>query len=65
MFPSPYPDVEIPEVSIYDHLFGSLLEEDLKRVAFIDPDSGAPTSYGQLRDDVDALAGALAVMGPA
>jgi acyl-CoA synthetase (AMP-forming)/AMP-acid ligase II len=63
VFPSPYPDVEIPEVSIYDHLFGSLLEEDLKRVAFIDPDSGAPTSYGQLRDDVDALAGALAARG--
>ncbi len=28
MFTSPFPDVEIPEVSVYEYLFGSLTDED-------------------------------------
>lgn len=63
MFRSPYPDVEIPDTSIYDYLFGSLDESDLGRVALIDPTSGAETTYGALRAQIDALAGALADRG--
>ncbi|MCC2030842.1 AMP-binding protein [Microbacterium allomyrinae] len=60
MFTSPHPDVEIPEVSIYDYLFSSLTDDDLGRVALIDPATGAETSYGALRAQIDAFAGALA-----
>ena len=63
MFTSPLPDVEIPEVSIYDYLFGTLADEDLGRVALIDPASGAETTYGALRAQVNAFAGALAARG--
>ncbi len=60
MFTSPQPDVEIPDVSVYDFLFASLDDDDLARIALIDPASGAETTYGQLRAQVDAFAGALA-----
>ncbi|MGC5171688.1 AMP-binding protein [Microbacterium sp. DT81.1] len=63
MFTSPLPDVEIPEVSIYDYLFGTLADEDLGRVALIDPASGAETTYGALRAQVNGFAGALAARG--
>jgi acyl-CoA synthetase (AMP-forming)/AMP-acid ligase II len=63
MFTSPYPDVEIPDVSVYDYLFASLTDDDLGRVALIDPATGAETTYGALRAQVNAFAGALAVRG--
>lgn len=63
MFRSPHPPVDIPDVSIYDYLFGSLDEGDLDRVALVDPASGAETTYGALRAQVDAFAGALAARG--
>ena len=63
MFTSPQPDVEIPELSIYDYLFASLTEEDLGRVALIDPATGAETTYGALRGQIDLFAGALAARG--
>lgn len=63
MFHSPHPSVEVPDESIYDYLFGSLDEGDLDRVALVDPSSGAETTYGALRAQVDAFAGALAARG--
>lgn len=60
MFQSPYPRIDVPSHSVYDHLFGSLDEDDLDRVALIDPASGDETTYGRLRAQVDAFAGALA-----
>lgn len=63
MFTSPYPDVEIPGLSIYDYLFASLDDDDLDRVALIDPATGAETTYGALRAQIDAFAGALAARG--
>ena len=63
MFHSPHPSVEVPDESIYDYLFGSLDEGDLDRVALVDPANGAETTYGALRAQVDAFAGALAVRG--
>ena len=63
MFTSPFPDVEIPEVSVYDFLFASLTDEDAARVALIDPATGAETTYGALRAQVNAFAGALAARG--
>lgn len=63
MFRSPHPPVDIPDVSIYDYLFGSLEGADLSRVALVDPSTGAETTYGALRAQVDAFAGALAARG--
>ena len=63
MFTSPLPDVDIPELSVYDYLFASLSDSDLDRTALIDGASGEETTYGRLRAQVDALAGALAARG--
>jgi len=63
VFTSPFPDVEIPETSIYEDLFGDLSDEDAARIALIDPATGAETSYGALKAQIDAFAGALAARG--
>ncbi|WP_341997969.1 AMP-binding protein [Microbacterium sp. LWH7-1.2] len=63
MFTSPEADVEIPPLDVYDYLFASLTDEDLGRVALIDPATGAETTYGALRTQVDLFAGALAARG--
>jgi 4-coumarate--CoA ligase len=63
MFTSPYPDEVIPKVSVYDFLFTDLGPEDAARVALIDGPSGAETTYGVLKAQIDLLAGALAARG--
>ncbi|MDO8149098.1 MULTISPECIES: AMP-binding protein [unclassified Isoptericola] len=60
---SPHPDVEIPDLSLYDFLFGSLTEEDLGRTAVVDGPTGEATTFGALRAQVDAVAGAVAARG--
>lgn len=60
---SPRPTIEIPEVSIYDLLFGSLTAEENQRTAITDSATGAVVSYGELRQQVDLFAGALASRG--
>jgi acyl-CoA synthetase (AMP-forming)/AMP-acid ligase II len=60
---STFPDVEIPNLSIYDFLFGSLSPSELEVAALVDGTSGASTSYGQLVAQVNAVAGALAARG--
>ncbi|GAA1984041.1 4-coumarate--CoA ligase family protein [Isoptericola halotolerans] len=60
---SPQADVEIPDVSLYDFLFASLQGADLEHPALIDGPSGAVTTYGSLRAQVDAIAGAFAARG--
>ena len=62
-FKNPYPDVEIPAVSVHEFLFGSVADTDLDRTALIDPKSGQETSYRQLIGQIDAAAGALAARG--
>lgn len=63
MFESRFSDIEIPNVSIYEYLFGSLGADDLERTALIDPATGAETSYGALVAQINAFAGAMAVRG--
>lgn len=58
-----YPDIEIPDVSVYDFIFGSLTDEESARVAVVDGPSGASLTYAALRQQVDAFAGALAARG--
>jgi acyl-CoA synthetase (AMP-forming)/AMP-acid ligase II len=63
MFKSPFPDEVIPKLSVYDFLFKDQTDEDAARIALIDGPSGAETTYGQLKAQVDLLAGALAARG--
>ena len=60
---SPIAPIDIPDVGVSEFLFGELSEDDLARVALIDGMSGAETTYGQLRAQVEAIAGALAARG--
>lgn len=62
-FTSPFPDVEIPDVPVYDYLFGDLSDEDAGRVALIDPKSGTTTDYRTLVGQINAAAGAFADRG--
>jgi 4-coumarate--CoA ligase len=60
---STFPDVEIPNLSVYDFLFGDLDEADLDRIAVVDGTSGAETTYRELVGQVNAVAGWLAARG--
>jgi acyl-CoA synthetase (AMP-forming)/AMP-acid ligase II len=62
-FRSPFPDLEIPDVTLYDLLFAGLDDADADRTAVVDGTSGATTTYGALKAQVDAVAGALAARG--
>ncbi len=62
-FNSPFPDVEIPNLSVYDYLFGSIADADLEKPALIDGTSGAVTTYQALIGQIDSIAGALAARG--
>ncbi|MBT8161292.1 MULTISPECIES: AMP-binding protein [Arthrobacter] len=60
MFASPFPDVMIPEATLYEYLFDSLGNAEQDRVALVDGTTGAETSYGELVAHIDAVAGWLA-----
>ncbi len=61
-FGSPFPDVEIPNVLLFDYLFGNI-DAVAGDTAIIDGATGATTSYGELRTQILALAGGLAARG--
>ncbi|MBP1134190.1 4-coumarate--CoA ligase [Arthrobacter sp. PvP023] len=63
MFSSPFSDVVIPDQSVYEYLFGGLTEADLDRTAVVDGSSGAETTYRQLLEQIDAVAGAVSAQG--
>lgn len=60
---SPLPDVEIPPVSVYEYLFGTITDAELERVAVVDGVSGAATTFRSLIAQIDAVAGAVAARG--
>jgi acyl-CoA synthetase (AMP-forming)/AMP-acid ligase II len=59
---SPYPDVEIPEVSLFEFLFADLGDQ-ADQPAFIDGSSGAETTFAELEQQVITIAAALAERG--
>ena len=59
---SPYPPVDIPDVSVFDYVFGDSTP-DLDRVAIVDGPSGASITYRELIDQIEAVAGALSQRG--
>jgi acyl-CoA synthetase (AMP-forming)/AMP-acid ligase II len=62
-FASPFPDVVVPDIGVYEFLFGELSEEDGDRVALVDTKTGVEITYRELVIRVDAFAGALADRG--
>lgn len=62
-FASPFPDVDLPTVSVYDYLFADMSPADANRIAMVDAKSGAETSYGDLVSRIDSFAGGLAARG--
>jgi len=59
----PLPDIDVPDVTLYDLLFGSLTEADAARVAVLDHATGVSLTFGQVRDQTDAFATWLAIEG--
>jgi acyl-CoA synthetase (AMP-forming)/AMP-acid ligase II len=62
VFRSPFPDVEIPDVSLHQLLFGDIADR-ADRIALVDGMSGASITYGQLAAMIDRMAAALAARG--
>jgi 4-coumarate--CoA ligase len=60
---SPLPDVVLPDVTVYELLFGALDDGDRERVALVDGVTGRTLTYGELAESVDRFAGALAARG--
>ncbi len=59
---SPYPDVEIPDVSLTAFLFGDFGDR-IDAPAFVDGASGRAITFGELAGMVDTIAAALAERG--
>jgi acyl-CoA synthetase (AMP-forming)/AMP-acid ligase II len=62
-FVSPFPKVDIPDIDLYDYLFGSIEATDLDRVALVDAGSGTQTTYREMIADINVFATALAGRG--
>lgn len=63
IYSSPYPDIDLPEESVYDVMFDDLSEEDANRPAITELTTGNTVTYGELKDKADAVAGELAERG--
>src|SRR5437867_9966564 len=62
IFRGPYPDVEIPEVSLTDFIFSSI--RDFKdKIALIDGPSGRTLTYAEFEHAVRRVAASLAKRG--
>ena len=62
-FTSPFPDVSIPDVPVFDYLFDGITETERQRVAFIDAQTGTVTTYGELVDQIEVFAANLVARG--
>jgi len=60
---SPFPDVDVPNQTVFEFLFGAITEDELLAPALTDGASGAVTTYGELLSQIDAVAGALTARG--
>ena len=62
-FASPFPDVDIPTVSVYEYLFADVDDADADRIALVDTKTGRQHTYREMVARIDAFAGALAERG--
>ena len=59
----PFPDVAIPDISVWEYLFGTTRGSDADRIALVDAKSGEEATYREMIALADAFAGALADRG--
>jgi 4-coumarate--CoA ligase len=57
---SPFPPETIPDQSVFDFLFEGLTAEDASRTAITDGSTAVALSYGELREGIERMSGALA-----
>jgi hypothetical protein len=55
-FASPLPDVDIPEVGVFDYPFGDIDEADLDRMAMVNAATGGQTSHRVTIGGIDPFA---------
>lgn len=55
------PDIDIPDVSLFDLLFAEIDHRHVNKLAIVD--SGSHVTFGELKRDIEAFAGALAHRG--
>lgn len=62
----PMPDIELPDVSLYDLIFASLTAEDAALTAAIETETGLVTTFGEVKAQADSVATWLAAhdIGP-
>lgn len=60
---SPRPAVEIPHETVYEAIFADLASDEVAKPAVIDTITGLTTTYGELRDQINAFAAALRSRG--
>lgn len=62
----PTPDIDIPQVSLYELIFAGLSERDAARIAFVCAETGQHSTYGDVKHETDAVATWLAArqVGP-
>ena len=61
--PSPYPDVTIPQIPLYDAIFGDLSGGLANKTALIDGLTGDEMTFQELKASYERMAGALAARG--
>ena len=59
----PLPDIEIPDVSLYDLLFAGLTSADAAKPAVVDHASGVTLTLGEVKHQTDAFAAWLSASG--
>ena len=62
-FASPFPDVSIPDVPVFDYLFDGITEAERQRVALVEAQTGTVTTYGELVDQIEIFAANLVARG--
>ncbi|WP_052056800.1 AMP-binding protein [Rhodococcoides fascians] len=65
IYKSPLPDVDIPNSTVFEYVFGSIDASDMDRDALIDGETGKAIGYRALVSRIEAVAGALASRGVA
>ena len=59
----PLPDIDVPDIGLYELLWEGLTDADAAKVAVLDEASGVRRTFGQVKRDVDAFATWLAARG--
>lgn len=63
VYSSPFDELDIPDVSIYEAVFNDLTDDDAQRTAMTELTTGKTVTYGELKTMSDAIAGFLASKG--